>query len=315
MGTLSPSDPTLSVVVALVSDTTAQDYDLRHARGCLQALTEQVDAPSMEVILPYPANTPGIEALEAQFPGVRFLRVDDLKTLQRRGRSREHHDELRARGLAAARGEILAMLEDHARPDPHWSAQIVRAHQAEYAAIGGAMDNHIDRPLNWAVFFCDFGRYQNPLPAGVSPYASDANVSYKRAALDAIRPVWQEAFHETQANAALQARGDSLALSPEIIVSQHREGLTASSALRERFIWGQSYAISRIKGTPTSKRFVYALFTPALPFLLFWRRYRESARAGKKLDQFLNASPWILALLLAWSLGEVSGYILGEESA
>ena len=73
--------------------------------------------------------------------------------------------------------------------------------------MGGAIENSIDRPLNWAVYFCDFLRYQTPLPDGESALASDANVSYKRTALQAIQPVWRDVFHETSVNAALRARG------------------------------------------------------------------------------------------------------------
>ncbi len=32
-----------------------------------------------------------------------------------------------------------------------------QAPRTGYAAIGGAIENGINRPLNWAVYYCDFG--------------------------------------------------------------------------------------------------------------------------------------------------------------
>ena len=45
---------------------------------------------------------------------------------------------------------------------------MVVAHREYYAAIGGAIENGVDRPLNWAVYYSDFGRYQNPFQSGES---------------------------------------------------------------------------------------------------------------------------------------------------
>ena len=74
-------------------------------------------------------------------------------------------------------------------------------------AIGGAVENAIARPLNLAVCLSDFSHYLNPVPAGPSRMATDVNVSYKRAGLAAIAPVWRSRFHERLVHAALIAAG------------------------------------------------------------------------------------------------------------
>src|SRR5581483_5976385 len=105
-------------------------------------------------------------------------------------------EELRASAVATAAGELVALLEDHVRPDPGWIEAIRNAHRnEEFAAIGGAVENGIDRILNWAVYFSDLGRYHNPLTPGESPWASLVNVSYKRASLNLVKSVWQVRFH------------------------------------------------------------------------------------------------------------------------
>ncbi|MCI0591197.1 MAG: hypothetical protein L0Y67_06305 [Gammaproteobacteria bacterium] len=305
----SPQNPLLSVVVVIVSDTTDARCDVAHLAGNLQALTQQLDPPPMEIIVPYHPPVEGIEELKSRFPDVVFIAVENHRTITRSGGSREHHDKLRAHGLAFARGEIIGLLEDHARPDSHWCARMVEAHRRDYAAVGGAIENGVDRPLNWAVYFCDFGRYQNPVPAGESAFASDANITYKRSTLMSIRPIWQEIFHETAVNGALRSQGEKLALSAEAIVFQHRGGLRLSSALRERFIWGRSYAATRSKILDGAKRMVYAALSPLLPGILLFRMTVNIAKKGRCIGAFLKALPLTAMLTVSWSLGELVGYV------
>jgi hypothetical protein len=304
--------PELSVVVVIVSDTTDARCNLAHLTGCLEALGHQIDAPPLEVIVPYHTHVTGIDELERCFPDVVFVPCEELKTWTGKGGSREHHDELRARGLAVARGEIIGLLEDVARPDPRWAAEMIAAHQGPYAAVGGAIENGIDRALNWAVYFCDFGKYQNPVPAGESTFASDANVSYKRPALEPIRDTWQEIFHETAVNWALMSRGQKLALSPKAVVYQHRSRLRLGDALKERFIWGRSYAATRGMMAGTVKRLIYAALSPVLPVVLLLRMTRTAVQRRRCLGAFLRAFPVTTLLIVSWSCGELMGYLTGR---
>jgi hypothetical protein len=213
--------------------------------------------------------------------------------------------------LLAARGALLALLEDHDRPAADWCRNAIEVHRRPYAAIGGAIENGVDRPLNWAVYFCDFGRYQNPLPPGESCFASDANVCYKRQALLAVEGVWRQSFREVVVHSALAARGEKVALAPEIVVYQHRQGLTLRAALQERFVWGRSYAATRNLSLSRPRRWAYALFSPALPLLLLWRAALLACTRGRHVGKFLRALPYMAALQAAWSLGELTGYLAG----
>jgi hypothetical protein len=256
MNEKNPKEPTLSVVVCVVSDA-------KHLEGCLAALNQQVDAPTIEIIVPYVAEDQEISNLTKQFPHVMFHPVSNIRSfIDPHGGSREHHDELRAIGLGMAKGDILALIEDHGWADKDWARNIVEAHKGPYAAIGGAIENGVDRPLNWAVYYCDFGRYQNPVQPGPTTYISDANISYKRSALEGIKDVWNEAFHETTVNAALMNLGETLWLSPDIVVYQHREELGLILALRERYVWGRSFAGTRAKEISFLNRLVYMGLSP-----------------------------------------------------
>jgi hypothetical protein len=306
--------PLLSVVVVIVSDTTARP-NTAHLEPCLAALKQGAGATSMEIIVPYHPNVEGIGRLRGKYPEVRFVEVSDLRTYTGGGGSREHHDELRARGLAQARGSILALIEDVGIPARDWSVRLLEAHNRPSAAVGGAIENGIDRPLNWAVYFCDFLRYQNPLAEGESAIASDANVSYKRAALESVRPVWREFFHESSVNAALRARGEKVWLAPAVVLNQHRQGLRLASALHERFVWGRSYAATRARLAGRGRRVFWAVFAPLLPILILGRMSAMAWKKRRTFGAFIKALPLTKLLIVSWSWGEFVGYLTGRADA
>jgi hypothetical protein len=305
-------NPQLSVVLVICSDTTDAKLDLSILAGNLAALHEQVSPPTLEIIVPYAAPAGGIEQLHKRYPDVIFRPVGDLRSYQGPG-CREHHDELRSRGLAEARGEIVALLEDHGYPDRHWARNMWAAHRQDVAAVGGAIENAIDRPLNWAVYLCDFFRYHNPLPAGDSRLASDVNVSYKRAALDSIRPVIFPSFRETTVNRALVERGQRIAASPGAIVRQTRKNLRLTSALRERFIWGRSYAGGRSREIG-EKRLILGVLCPLLPAILIFRIAGTVFERRRLAGAFLKAFPLLVPLTASWSLGELVGYFTARPA-
>jgi hypothetical protein len=265
--------------------------------------------------VPYHAEDQDVPRLQSQFPEVRFHQVETLRSVVHTdGASREHHDELRAIGLSLAQGEVVALLEDHGRADKYWARNILNAHTNSHAAIGGAIENEVDRPLNWAIYYCDFGRYQNPLRPGPTSYISDANISYKLQALNDIKDIWQEAFHETSVNAVLLDRGKVLYLSPDIVVYQHRQGLKLLAALRERYVWGRSYAGTRAQEVPFAKRLIYLAMSPALPFLLMARKTRDVLARKRLIGKFIFAFPLTFLLTTSWSVGEFMGYLTGRQS-
>jgi len=311
---MNPSQaPRLSVIVVPVGDTIVPYRDVAELAGNLEALSRQIDPPPMEVIVPFHDRICGLEELARRFPNVHFLRADGLKGLTSAGGSREHHDELRSRGAAAARGEIIAFLEDHVRPDPLWAAAVMQAHGQDYAVIGGAIQNGVNRALNWATYFCDLGKYQNPVPAGESAFASTVNNSYKGSILEQIRPIWSERFNETAVNWAIRSNGGKLALSPNVVVYQHRLNLRLGTALREFFIWGRSYARTRAGLISNDRRLFYLVFAPALPTLLLTRMTVNVFRKRSSVGAFLRSLPLSALLVASWSCGEMAGYLGGSR--
>jgi hypothetical protein len=304
-----PQDPRLSVVIVRTVDT--RDAPNRSGlAAALDALQRQTIGPPFEIIVPSAAMARASQWRE-RYPNVLFLAAEPASP----PRSAERLDELRAIGVAAARGDIVAVIEDHVRPDADWSARILEDHREPYAAVGGAIENGTDCLLNWAAYFVDLGRYHNPVPTGESGYASVVNVSYKRPALENIRHVWRQRFSETAVHTALMACGEKLALSGAVIVRQYRDEVTFGSCCRDFLTWGRSYGSTRARLAGPARRLVYACLSPLVPAILLLRTAADVVQKRRLLAAWLKSLPVAAALTIAWSLGEFTGYLAGEASA
>jgi hypothetical protein len=88
----------LSVIVGLISGKRS-DLD-----RCLRSLTAQTTQVPLEILVPYDEPCADVATLADAFPSVRFILAEGLDTLRARaGASREHHNQLRTLGIAAAR--------------------------------------------------------------------------------------------------------------------------------------------------------------------------------------------------------------------
>ncbi len=112
-------------------------------------------------------------------PVVRWLTMPEQSVFQ-----------LRLAGYRAARGEIVAITEDHVDVAPDWIERILAVHAANpnAGAIGGAVYNRTnDKLVDWAAFFLTQGPFMPPLVNGVARRISGpANVSYKRRVLERL---------------------------------------------------------------------------------------------------------------------------------
>jgi hypothetical protein len=298
----------LSVVVTIVDAGDALER-------CLVALSTQLDAPPLEVIVPWDDSVPDPRPLAARYPAFQFLAMGTVSTGRPKGGAAGQHelfDRRRAAGLAAATGQIIAILEDRGVPRRDWARTMLALHeQVPHKVIGGAIENGRDSLLHWAVYICDFSRYQRPFAAGPRPYVSDVNIGYKRVALDQTAELWRARYHETTVHWALQRVGETLYLTPDLVVDQLRGPLQLGSVIGERFAWGRLFGYTRAREITWLKRVALAATAPLLPVLLLARHARLQL-TKPSLGKFVRASPLVFMLLMAWSLGEALGYLTGE---
>lgn len=300
------ADPLLSIVVTIVDGG-------RYLRDFLRATNALQNPPRLELIVPYDDSVADVAAFQAEFPHVNFLRLGRIvpvRPITTEAGQHELFDRRRAAGLAAATGDIIAILEDRGHPHPDWARTVVRLHsETGKNVIGGAID--CKEPvslLNWAFYVTDFGRYGRPFITGPAEWVSDVNVTYSRNALEATRHLWSERFHEPVVNWFLIGRGDELLLSNELIVDHVRPPATLARLLPERFHWGRLFGNIRARHFTPLQRVAYIALSPLIPPSLWLRHGLTQWRKGKG-GRYLLALPYIIVLTTAWTLGEVWGYV------
>lgn len=298
--------PVLSVVVTVVEGGAA-------LTRCLDALSVQSRQSDIEVLVAYDDTIAEVVTLAPKYPWVRFVRMGAASAGASRNAFAEHglYERRRAAGLRAARGRLVAMLEDRGRPRPDWSAAMIDLHdRLPSGAIGGVVEHGGHGAVRWALFFCDFGRYQPAVPGGAVEYLSDVNICYKREALDGVRDLWQEIYQESTVNWALRRRGYELHLSQAPVVVEERALAPLWPIMRERMHWARIFA--HVRGHEAPSRLaclLWAAATPALPTLLFVRHLRRQLSLRRYLSEFARASLATFVLLHCWSLGECLGYL------
>lgn len=299
----------LSVVVTVVESGAVLER-------CLDALAQQVDAPMLEVLVPWDPTVPDVPARVAGRAGVRAVALASAGPAAHEGERHALYDRRRAAGLAQASGRVVALLEDRSVPRPDWARSVLRAHdRADAGAVGGAVEPAVQGVLGWAVYFCDYGRYQLPFAAGPRAWVSDVNVSYARPALEATRPHWEDRYHESVVHWALQEQGRPLVLDPTVVVGHGRGSLGFAAGLSERFHWGRVFGYTRARTGSLAARTAHTLAAPVLPLVL-WARLlgQRLQRRGRSLGPFLAATPAILLFLTAWCLGEAAGTATGRSA-
>jgi hypothetical protein len=297
--------PELSVVLTVVDGEPALTRSLL-------ALRDQIDAPTLEIIVPYDDTIADVPALASRFPEVRFV---DLGSLHPKGlvlnAYTQHaiYDRRRAGGLRAANGRLVAMLEDRGRPQPNWARAMVALHEeTPCAAIGGAIENGAQGSVRWALFFCDFGRFEPPLDISEPEYLTDINLCYDREALNGVRDLWEDRYFESQVNWALRRRDLRLRLSDRALVVLERRKIRLGSVMNERIQWGRIFGQVRGKETTPIRCLLWATVAPALPLVLFVRHFRRQLAKRRNVPEFVKAIPATLLLLHCWVLGEFIGY-------
>lgn len=299
----SEPDPLLSVVVTVIDGGAVLER-------FLEALTRQEDPPPLEIIVPHDASIRGVAAMQAQFPGTTFLDIGAIvpeRPIASAAGQHELYDRRRARGLALAKGAIVAILEDRGVPRADWARSTVRLHQRlPHGVIGGAIEPAKGGLLNFAFWVTDFGRYGLPFDGAPARWVSDVNVSYKRRVLDATRDLWKERFREPVVHWALEKRGETLFLSPDVVVIHCRPPTGLGVLVPERFHWGRLFGHIRAMHIGLGKRIVYALLSPLIPPMLIVRHGVIQARKGRLL-RYLAAIPLVALLTTCWTAGEALG--------
>lgn len=287
--------PTLSIVIAAVNGPAVLDRTLR----AIEQLPEK----------------DRIEVLVVETPDSNICHVLAERSVQCRavpgGSTADGIPRLRHRGVMAASGELIAILEDHVDVAPNWAATIfqVMADPA-VAAVGGKVEAGQEGWVNWGVFLADYARYIGPVAEGVHADLPGNNIAYRREALLAHADALADGKWESWVNQRLAAEGRRL-ISTNRMVVRHCKHFRLSEFLRNRWHFGRSYAGMRISSLGPAKRAIYGAGSTILPLLLTVRATRLISSRDVSKARLAASWPLIALVMTVGAAGECVGYLFG----
>ena len=287
--------PPLSIVIG-----TGEGWP--YVRDLVSALAAEATAVEAEIVIA--DGSAHAEPTAAQLdPPVHWLKAPGKSVF-----------ELYALGIGAARGEVVALTEDHALPRPGWIAAVLRAHAAhpEAAAIGGAIENGSpDALIEWASYFTTQGPHMAPLGDRAVPMTTnEANVSYKRWALERYAPADSSGFMAILYNRRLADAGELLWVDDRMVVDHFETtGLAWTTSIH--YHNGRTIsAFRRARGMATGDWGRMAV-TYMLPAWRVARAVRTGLAKGRLRRELLLSTPLALWLEYVQATGHLMGYLRG----
>ena len=299
MASSSPQQPSVSVVVASLVGPPFIDE-------CLASLEQQARACDAEVIVVACGGREYAERIERKFGWARVIHVETRETIP----------ELRARGVEQARGEIVAIIEEHCLAAPDWLARAREAHRdGECGAAGGPVaDAGYGRLRDWVVYFCEYHAYLPPWRDGPAPALATANVAYRRSVVLRYQDLLAATCWEASLHPKLLADGVCLRSVPSMIVRK-RGPFEYGYYLRQRYLYSRAFAGWRARHLPGMQRLAYLASSPLLPLLLLARMTKGVCRKRSRIAKYAQSIPLLIPALVVYTAGEFVGYLAGPGDA
>lgn len=273
---------------------------------CLRSLEQQAASQGAEVLVVAAGPKATFAHIERDFPWVRFIhetRVGQVPALRRRG-------------VEEARGELIAIIEEHCSAAADWLQRIRDAHAGgDFAAVGGPIaDADYDRLRDWVVYFCEYNGAMPPVEPGETQALNDANIAYRRYVLLRHPDLLERGYWSITLHPKLLESGERFLSVPEMVV-HHRGPFNFGYYLEQRYWFSRAFAGARASDRSTLHRFAYLLGAPVIPFMLLGRIGLAVRRKGRRTREFVRALPLIMPALVVLVAGEWVGCLLGPGDA
>jgi hypothetical protein len=214
---------------------------------------------------------------------------------------------LRRIGLEAARGRVVAFLEDSCVARPGWAEAWIAAFEDPELVAASGLVEHDDQDaslLDRAVVFCEYAPFLPPARTGRPGRLAGNNFAVLREV--ALKNSASE-VHET----ALLASVRGAVRIVERAIVRHVRRFDGRAAFGDRFRFGLEYGRLRTVGAPPIVRWAGLVAGPAIFGAQVIRLAGTIFRNRRYLARFVESLPITLALLATWSLGEWLGWTLG----
>jgi Glycosyl transferase family 2 len=211
-------------------------------------------------------------------------------------------------GLTEARGDVVAITEDHCHVAPDWCEQVLAAHtrRPDVVAIAGPITNGAaSRVMDRASFFLVHAQNvpeHDGRPSDWFPPAG-SNTSYKRDRI--LRFAKQLGDLELVVVPQLWAQG-LLALDDYVVVA-HAQSMGAAQHVMNHFHLARSHAgLVAERGAPASRR---ALARDAVSFPR--RLLGATLRVGREVPQYRSEMRRVLPGMTVLAFAATAGYLAG----
>jgi glycosyltransferase involved in cell wall biosynthesis len=270
----------------------------------LGALLEQCEGRAAEVVAVVSSKDPALEVLRRLAPGPR------LRLLEMPGR--KSVPQLRAEGVRAARGRLVAITEDHCLFSEGWVEGLIRGHQTrDIAAIGGPVENgRTGSLLDWAIYFSRYLGSMPPVALGSTGSLPGNNACYRREVLQDLARLYSDGFWEHDFNRELRAYGYVLWQDPGLVVT-HNKLYRFGPYLALRYRHARCFGGMIARPLSFGGRMRRALLSPLLLLLLPLRAIRTLRAKRRRGHEFLLSFPALLLCYGIWFGGELAGYLGG----
>lgn len=218
--------PSISVVVCTYNGS-------RTIRDCLEGL-RKLEYPNFEVVVVNDGSTDNTEAIVKEY-GFKLI------TTKNCGLS-----SARNTGMRAAAGEIVAYIDDDARPDPHWLTYLAYSYMTtEHVGVGGPnLPPPGDGPIAECVANSPGGPIHVLLTDQEAEHIPGCNMSFRKSALEAIGGFdhqFRIAGDDVDLCWRLQERGWTLGFNPAAMVWHHRRN-SVKAYLKQQLNYGKAEA-------------------------------------------------------------------------
>lgn len=279
-------------------------------RKTLRALKAQTIKHRLEIIVVVPsADSAGVDESELSgFFGYQVVEVGPIHSV----------DRAAARSVKHATATVVAIIEDHAYPNPQWAEAIVAAHRNPCAAVGPAVENaNPATMLSWINLLTSYGKWGGATCRVVVDDLPRHNVSYKRSLLMEFGAELENMVgREGSLHQRLRAKGHRFVMEPAAQI-HHLNPSRLSSTIALRFQAGRMFGATRARHERWSfvRRVLYIGALPLIPAMHLTRILGEVRVRGRQRELLPRILPALLFGLVLEAIGEVVGYAFGTGSA
>ncbi|WP_412069236.1 hypothetical protein [Rubrivirga sp. IMCC43871] len=295
--------PDISIVVVTPTD-------FGQIRETIQHLLDQTVHDQMELIVVAESR----EALgpdTAELDGFPTHQVVEAGPIVHRGQAA-------AKGVRVAQAPIVAMVEEHAYPEPGYAEALLSAHEGPWAGVSPVIRNaNPESAVSWSNYYPAYLALTEPVEAGEVDNVAWHNTAYKRDRLLAFGDRLGALLDfEGDLLTELRAQGHRLYLEPRAQVRHMNiEKLWAATHLL--YLQGRLTAASRVEGEgwPLWRRLLYVAGSPLTPLMYLPNLWRGFRRTKQPVGRVLRALPSLSVSLGAVAVGEVVGLLRGATGA